>query len=141
MNCYNLVSRQARLRVLLALALLILACTPTRAQVIFNEIMADNASTLVLDDPNLTDYFPDYVELYNTTGAAINLGAEHWSLTDQPEFSNSVKYVFPPGAVIPANGYLLVIFDDKTNNPGLHTGWSVRLQRSDPRSMAAPVVL
>lgn len=126
MNCYKLVSRHARLRVLLALALIALACSPARAQVIFNEIMADNVSTLVLDDPQYSDYFPDYVELFNTTGANIDLGAEHWSLTDLPEFSNSVKYVFPLGTVIPARGYLLVVFDDKTNNLGvLHTGFGL----------------
>ena len=27
--------------------------------------------------------------------------------------------------MIPANGFLLVIFDDKTNNPGLHTGFGL----------------
>ena len=125
MNCYNLVSRHARLRVMLALVLMAVVCSQARAQVIFNEIMADNASTLVLNGTTNATYFPDYVELYNTTGVDIDLGVERWSLTDQPEFSNSVKYVFPAGAIIPANGYLLVFFDDKTNNLGLHTGFGL----------------
>ncbi len=125
MNCYKLVSRHAHLRVLLALALMIFAGASARAQVVFNEIMADNASTVVVDNPDFTDYFPDYVELYNTSGSAIDLGAGRWSLTDQPLLADSVKYVFPAGAVIPSNGYLLVFFDDKTNNPGLHTGFGL----------------
>ena len=123
MNCYKLVSRHARLRVLLVLALMVLACGPARAQVIFNEIMADNRSTLVLDGTNNTTYFPDYIELYNTNTAAIDLTG--WSLTDLPEFSNSVKYVFPAGTIIGATNYLLVFCDDKTNRAGLHTGFGL----------------
>ena len=123
MKCYPIVSLKPRVWVLLVLVLASLAVVPGRAQIVFNEIMADNAATPVLDDPDYTDYFPDYVELFNTSDTNVVLTG--WSMTDEPEYSNSVKYVFPNGKTIPAGGYLLVFCDDKTNNPGLHTGFGL----------------
>jgi len=104
---------------------MILAGASARAQVVFNEIMADNASTVVLDGTNNATYFPDYVEFYNTTGAAIDMGDGTWGLTDEPGVTNAAKYVFPPGTIIGANNYLLVFCDDKTNRAGLHTGFGL----------------
>lgn len=102
-----------------ALALLMMV-VGNRAQaqsaVVINEVMADNRSGL----ENAGD-FPDWIELRNTTGANVDLG--DWSLTDAPALSR--KFVFPAGTVIPANGQLIVYCDDRTNSPGLHTGFGL----------------
>lgn len=45
----------------------------------------------------------EYVELFNRTGTAIDLGG--W------EFTAGIGYRFPPGAVLPAAGYLVVAKD------------------------------
>lgn len=57
-----------------------------RAQVVLNEVLADNRSA-VANDGNYTDY----IELYNPTAAPVNIG--NWSLTDDPALPR--KYVIP----------------------------------------------
>ena len=90
---------------------------PGRTQVVINEIMAANLSIAPL--AALTNYFPDYVEIYNTTPAAIDLHAGQWtrsnkrspSPTDFKDF-----FCFPANTFIRPNSYLLVFLDDKTEN-------------------------
>jgi hypothetical protein len=84
--------------------------------VVINEFMADNRAAL----ENNGD-FPDWVELYNLTGQAIDLG--DWSLTDN--LSQPRKFVFPAGTLIQPNGFLLIYCDDRLGSPGLHTGFSL----------------
>jgi hypothetical protein len=85
---------------------------PSTATVVINEIMADNISAVA----NAGTY-PDWIELYNTTGNPIDLS--NWSLTDD---GNPRKFVFS-GTSIPANGYIVVWADAVTNTtPGIHTG-------------------
>ena len=60
-------------------------------EIVINEIMYDPISG------NSDD---EYVELYNRSGRAIELGG--W------KFSNGISYHIPPGVVIPADGYLVV---------------------------------
>jgi hypothetical protein len=84
--------------------------------VVLNELVADNRSGL----ENSGDY-PDWVELYNTSGGAINL--EDWSLSDDPTAPR--KFVFPVGTAIPANGFLVIYCDERTNSAGLHTGFGL----------------
>jgi hypothetical protein len=81
-----------------------------------NEILSDNAG-LVLNG----GYAPDFIELHNTSGVAQPL--DQFSLSDNPERPG--KFLFPPGTVIPPNGYLTVWCDDATNAPGLHTGFAL----------------
>ena len=40
-----------------------------RAQVVLNEVLADNRSAVANDDN-----YPDYIELYNPTAAPVNIG-------------------------------------------------------------------
>lgn len=87
-----------------------------QSPIVINEIMADNET--VLD--NAGD-FPDWIELLNITGAPVDLA--DWSLTDAPTLPR--RFVFPAGTVIPANGFLLIYCDDRTNSPGLHTGFGL----------------
>jgi hypothetical protein len=127
------VSRHVRGCFLLVLALAaLLPRSGTAAEILINEIMAANQSIAPL--PNAPDYFPDYVELYNASGRDIDLVAEAWSLTNKKNpdtgivpgttFDPADFYFFPAGTIIPADSYLLVFFDNKTNFPGLHTTFS-----------------
>lgn len=89
---------------------------PQPGAIVLNEILADNR----VSAPNGPDH-PDFIELYNTTAQTQSLNG--LSLSDN--IANPGKYVFPPGAVIPPNGFLTVWCDDETNAPGLHTGFTL----------------
>src|SRR5262245_18025177 len=78
---------------------LALATLPASGQVVINEVSASN----------LTDYadnfgeFGDYVELYNTTAAAVDISG--WYLSDSQ--SNPLKWAVPAGTIVPVNGRML----------------------------------
>ena len=80
----------------------------TPGDVVINEVQA-NGST------------PDFIELKNTTAAAIDIAGN--GLTD--DILNSTRYVFPAGTTLSAGGYLLVYCDSNTAAPGLHTGFGL----------------
>lgn len=88
---------------------------PPRSEVVINELMADNATAV-----SNAGTYPDWVELHNRGGNAVDLS--NWSLSDG---TNPRKYVFPAGTTIPAGGYLVVWCDSATNLPGLHTGFAL----------------
>lgn len=86
--------------------------------VVLNEFMAANTRTL--RDPQ-GDY-DDWIELRNLTSAPVDLSG--WYLTDNP--NNPRKWAFPPGTIIPAEGYLLVWADEDVDaSPGLHTAFKL----------------
>src|SRR5437867_8353287 len=72
------------------------ACCPARAAVVINEVMYHAPDDL----DNL-----QFIELHNTGDNAVDLAG--WRLT------KGVKYQFPAGAKIEANGYLVVCKDRK----------------------------
>ena len=77
---------------------------PKVGPIVINEIMYN---------PESGNQAEEFVELYNITGAAVNLfDAEGncWKFTDGIDFN------FPPGTTIPAHGYLLVAKDPTTFN-------------------------
>jgi hypothetical protein len=88
-------------------------CLPCPGQVFLNEVNADNGGAVV--SPGGTS--PDYIELCNTDVADVDLSA--WTLTDDPKTTS--KYQFPPGTVIPAQGFLIVWLDSSLIYPGLVT--------------------
>jgi hypothetical protein len=61
---------------------------------------------------------PDWIELYNTTASAINIGG--WYLSDSD--ANLLKYRFATGTTIPAYGYIVVYedvnFGSSASDPG-----------------------
>lgn len=63
----------------------------TSPKILINEVMANSGSGQ-----------PDFIELYNPTAAAVNIGG--WYLTDNPEKPN--KYKIPANTTIAAGGYL-----------------------------------
>ncbi|MDX1961978.1 MAG: lamin tail domain-containing protein [Pirellulales bacterium] len=63
---------------------------------------------------NTTAASGDYIELYNTTNAAINIGG--WYLSDAK--TNLTKFRIPAGTIIPANDYLLYTQQTHFGNSG-----------------------
>ena len=99
----------------------IITNNPSASGIQLNEILANNQSVT-----NADGTATDWVELYNpSTGPADLAGM---SLTDQ--LSEPRRWVFPPGSVIPAMGYLTVRFDSSapaTTNTSLvlNTGFGL----------------
>ncbi len=65
-----------------------------------NELMASNRTTVSIADGT----YPDYIELYNTTGNAVDLSGH--GLSDNA--AQPLEWVFPENTVIEANSYLLI---------------------------------
>lgn len=93
-----------------------MAATLTRADVVLNEVMADNQNA-VENGPD----FPDYVELVNR--AALPVSLADWSLSDDP--AQPRRFVFPAGTSLPAGGRLIVWCDLSFGSPGLHSGFGL----------------
>lgn len=83
--------------------------------VMLSEVMAENNGWV-----QNAGAYPDWFEMANTSSAEVSIAG--WSVSDG---SNPRKYVFPAGAVIPANGYLVVWCDTNTAAPGLHAGFAL----------------
>jgi hypothetical protein len=80
------------------------------------------------DDYDQPAAFVDWVELYNDGSVPVDLGG--WSLTDDSGVPG--KWHFPANTIIPANGFLLVLCDnrDEANAPAgpaqrLHTNFKI----------------
>jgi hypothetical protein len=69
---------------------------PNPGAIVVNEVMAHSHAGA-----------PDWIELYNTTASAINIGG--WYLSDTDE--NPLKYRFAAGTTIPAYGFIVVYED------------------------------
>lgn len=80
-------------------------------KVVVNEFMASNE---VITDP--AGELEDWIELYNTTDQAINLGGLYLS----DAFASPSKWQIPSGTTIAANGYLVVWADEDVLQAGLH---------------------
>src|SRR5437867_1491417 len=93
-----------------------LCVSAASAQVVINEVMANNQTVIANDGQ-----YSDWVELYNPFSSAINIG--DWSLSDS--LSSPRKFVFPTGTTVSAGGFLVVWLDSETNSPGLHTRFSI----------------
>jgi hypothetical protein len=112
-------------RLFAALCALTLSAQAAFAQsaVKINEILALNASYIVESSTT------DWVEFVNTSSSPVNISGT--SLTDDD--LDPTKWSFPPGTIIPANGYLLVAFDpDRAASielePYLNTGFGLTSQ-------------
>lgn len=77
--------------------------------VVINEILATNNSVIANGD----GVYGDWIELYNTTSSAVNM--DYVNLSD--DFSNTTKWTFPSGVIIPANGYQIV-WAENTSSTG-----------------------
>jgi hypothetical protein len=78
---------------------------PSPGAVVINEVMAHSNAG------------PDWIELYNTTDEAINIGG--WFLSDNDKDEpNLTKYRIADGTTIDSNDYLVFYQDTDFNNPG-----------------------
>jgi hypothetical protein len=78
---------------------------PDPGAVVINEVMAHSNAG------------PDWIELHNTTGEAINIGG--WFLSDNNrDEPNLTKYRIADGTTIASNDYLVFYQDTDFNNPG-----------------------
>ena len=106
------------------------------SDIVINEVLAENRTAV--QDPQ-GDY-EDFIELYNTGDAAIDLSGMY--LSDNND--NPRKFAFPAGTQIEARGYLVVWADENGKaKEGIHanfklasSGEVVRLIDSDARGNA-----
>jgi hypothetical protein len=75
---------------------------------------------IALDGVGYNNLEDEFIELHNISGSAVPLydvayTTNHWRLTDAADFD------FPAGAVLPPNGYLLVVGFDPNNASALAT--------------------
>lgn len=85
-----------------------------------NEVMASNGATISDEDGD----FEDWIELYNASGAPIDLS--RWGLSD--DLGRPFRWTFPEGTAIDAGAFLLVWASGKNRshaNGPLHTNFSL----------------
>lgn len=87
------------------------------ANIVINELMADNQSTVSDQDGE----FDDWIELHNNSTQTIDLGG--WHLTDDPVLP--AKWTFPNGTFIDPGTYLIVWADNDTDQGGLHASFKL----------------
>jgi gliding motility-associated-like protein len=113
-----------RITRILTLAFLIVLGSAVNAQVIINEYSCSNMN-------GYTDNYgeeEDWVELYNNTGAAIDLTGYY--LSDKA--SNLLKWQIPSGS-IPANGFKMVIASKRNtvNGAELHPNFNLKQTQNE----------
>ena len=86
--------------------------TLVAGQLVINEIMASNATTVTDQDLQYDDWF----EIYNTTGTTLSLD----NLYASDSQTNKLKYQFPTGTTIAPYSYLIVWADSDLTQVGYH---------------------
>ena len=90
----------------------------TNGQVVINEFMASNTSTI----KDNFDQYDDWIELYNKTGAAIDISS--WSISDS--IGDLRKWKFKRPTVIPAYSYFMLWADgDTAQGNTFHTNFKL----------------
>jgi hypothetical protein len=88
-----------------------------RNEIVINEIMYNHALLPPLTSNSPPRSSPEsWIELYNRSGSAVDLAG--W------ELSGGISYLFTPGQMIPAGGYL-VVADDVPYLRALHPGINI----------------
>jgi len=90
---------------------------PPVGDLVINEFMASNNSTVADQDGE----FDDWIEFYNNTSTTFEL--EGFFLSDDP--NNLMKWGFLPGSVIEGNSYAIVWADKDETQPGLHANFKL----------------
>ena len=95
---------------------------PTQAaaqtDLVINEFMASNSSTL--QDPDEPGEYPDWLELYNPSAAAVSLDGLFLVKGEQPD---QVTFPITDGLSIPAGGFLIFYADDDPSQGPTHTNF------------------
>ena len=92
------------MRPIFLIFLFFLGASAMRAQVVLNEFSASNHDYQDFDD-GFEEEFADWIELYNPTGADIDVGG--YFLSD--EINDPTKFEIPAGTIVPANDYLIIL--------------------------------
>jgi hypothetical protein len=82
-----------------------------------NELLAVNKGNLI--DPDESDEYPDWFEIYNPGTTAVNMSGMF--ITDN--MYNPTKWKVPEGVTIAAGGYLLFWADADPEQGGMHTNF------------------
>ncbi len=85
--------------------------------IVINEFMASNTT----GDVDEAGDVEDWIELFNNTSQDVDLSGYYLS----DNLSNLVKWQFPAGTIIPADGYLIVWADDEVAEGPLHASWKI----------------
>ncbi len=86
-------------------------------QLVINEFMASNTNTLA--DPDGTDEFDDWVEIYNAGSTAIDMGRFYFSDSGDP-FDDRIPGDVPGKTTIQPGGYLIFWADSDTEQGPNH---------------------
>jgi len=101
--------------------LLLFTLSSLRAQVIINELMAYNKSTLT--NP-VGGGYTDWIEIRNT--GTVNVDLTGWSLSDEAD--DLRKWVFPNGTILSAGRVSLIWADDQEDSKtGLHASFKLSI--------------
>ena len=113
-------------RSLILLTILVSNIQNISAQVVINEYSASNLFT-ILDNYSSNE---DWVELFNTGSTSFNLGGYY--LSDNP--ADSVKWQFPAGVSIPANGFIKIWLSGRNEVAGghYHTNFKLTQSKANP---------
>jgi hypothetical protein len=94
--------------------------TAGSSPVVVNEVMSSNTSYM----PDNAGDFDDWVELYNTSAAPVDISGYY--LTDN--LANLNKWTIPNGTVIPGNGYLTFWADEDSSQGWNHMNFKLSAQ-------------
>lgn len=86
------------------------------ADVVINEFMADNETTVIDQDGE----YDDWIEFYNNSGNPILING--WYLSDNPDDPD--KWAFPDTLITPGQ-YLIVWADEDGSQEGLHANFKL----------------
>jgi hypothetical protein len=103
--------------VLMALVSCEKAKEPVAEDIVINELMPVNTTTIA--DQN--GEFDDWIELFNLSDNDKDISGYYLSDNKSKVF----KWHFPEGTTIPANGFLIIWADDDTTQVGLHTNYKL----------------
>lgn len=84
-----------------------------------NEFMALNQNTL--EDPDEPGTYPDWIEIYNGGGTAVNLQGLY--LSDDP--TQPTRYQIPSSINVPASGFVLFYADSQPEQGAHHTNFGL----------------
>ena len=103
-----------------------------KCQVVINEICAANFNDYL---DNFNDY-EDWVELYNPTGADVDIGAHFIS----DDIDEPTKWQIPGGTVVLAYGYLIIFCSDRDNTDGgfFHTDFGISQGKQEASDTEKP---
>ena len=101
---------------ILSFFILLTLATSGYGQVVINELMASNESTV--QSPVFGE-FSDWIELYNDSDGILDISG--YFITDDK--NDSVKWALPENTLVNSHGYLIIWADDKESR--LHTNFKL----------------